>query len=69
MFNKQLAVYLVPSNNGVFNLSKSSTWEVNYTLGVKVIEGEGVLVNISTFSKGMYLLKTKNGIGKRLLYQ
>ena len=66
---KQLVVYPMPSNTGIFNLSESTSWEVYSMLGIKVIQGEGVLVDISKFSKGMYILRTEKGISKRLFFQ
>ena len=65
---EDLKVFPVPSKNGVFNLSKSHKWKVYSLLGVKINEGHGNLVDISKFSKGIYLLKTDTGIIKRLLY-
>jgi hypothetical protein len=59
----------MPSTTGIFNLSKTTSWEVYSMLGVKVAQGEGALVDISNFSKGMYLLRTENGTTKRLLFQ
>lgn len=61
-------VYPVPSNNGKFNLSKSCTWEVYSILGVKIAEGKGDVIDISKVSKGMYLLRTKEGVVKKLYY-
>lgn len=66
---KQLIVYPMPSNNGVFNLNINSAWELYSMLGVRILEGKGTLVDISVFQKGMYLLRTENGETKRLLYR
>ena len=64
----KLKVYPIPSKDGFFNLSKASNWQVYSILGKKVAEGNGKLVNISNFSKGVYILKTNKKTIKRLLY-
>ncbi|SNR76982.1 Por secretion system C-terminal sorting domain-containing protein [Lutibacter agarilyticus] len=69
LLTKQLVLYPMPSNTGIFNLSESTSWEVYSMLGVKVMQGEGVLVDISKFPKGMYILRTEKGISKRLFFQ
>ncbi len=61
-------VYPVPSRDGIFYLSKSKTWEVYSLLGRKISEGKGTVLDISRYSKGVYLLKTNEGVVKRLLY-
>ncbi len=61
-------VYPVPSRDGRFNLSKSKSWKVYSLLGRKITEGDGNLVDISKYSKGIYILKTGNGVIKRLIY-
>lgn len=66
---KQLVVYPMPSSTGIFNLSENTSWEVYSMLGVKVMQGEGVLVDISNFSKGMYILRTEKGVSRRLFFQ
>lgn len=67
--SENLKVYPLPSNDGKFNLSQSKSWKVYSVLGVKVIEGNGVLIDLSKHSTGMYFLKTDDGITKRLLYR
>ena len=61
-------VYPIPSKNGKFNLSTPKTWKVYSLLGVEVSQGTGDQVDISAFSKGIYILRTKSGVIKRLLY-
>lgn len=61
-------VYPVPSSEGKFHLSKSETWEVYSLLGRKIAVGTGSLIDISKFSKGIYILKTDTGVTKKLLY-
>lgn len=61
-------VYPVPNNTGRFHLNKQLNWKVYSVLGVEITEGSGALVDISKFSKGIYLLKTEEGVIKRLVY-
>lgn len=56
----RLEVYPNPSNNGQFNLSIESKWEVYSVLGAKIAEGEGTKVDLSNAAKGAYILKTGN---------
>ena len=65
---QDLKVYPVPSNTGKFTLSKSKKWKVYSLIGAKVKEGNGNTVDLSGFSKGMYMLQTETGILKRLIY-
>ena len=64
----KIGVYPVPSSEGKFHLSKSKTWEVYSLLGRKIAVGTGSLIDISKFSKGIYILKTDTGVTKKLLY-
>lgn len=64
-----LNIYPVPSTDGKFNLSLEKNWKVYSVLGIKVNEGNSKLVDLSRFSKGIYILKTDDGITKRLLYR
>jgi hypothetical protein len=61
---EQLNAYPNPSFNGIFNLRNSETWEVYSTLGQKILSGESSVIDLSDFNKGLYLLKTKDGIDK-----
>ena len=65
---KKLKVYPVPSKDGRFNLDKRTEWKVYTVLGTQIAQGTGSLVDISKFSKGIYLLKTDEGITKRLVF-
>lgn len=49
-----------PAGNGIFNvnLDFDDEWAVYSLIGTKVLEGLGNEVNLSTFPKGIYLLKT-----------
>ncbi|SNR76997.1 Carbohydrate binding module (family 6) [Lutibacter agarilyticus] len=60
ILNEGLNVFPVPSNDGGFQLSKICQWEVFSVLGLKLKEGEGMQVDLSHFSNGMYLLRVDN---------
>ncbi len=62
-------VYPIPSSDGRFNLSKPKKWIAFSILGIEVNRGNGVFVDLSRFSKGIYFLKTEDGVTKRLLYR
>ncbi|MFG6686808.1 carbohydrate-binding protein [Mariniflexile sp. HNIBRBA6329] len=66
---EKLKVYPVPSKDGRFNLDKSTEWKVYTLLGTQIAQGNGVLVDISKFSKGICLLKTNSGVIKKLVYK
>ncbi len=53
-----------PSINGVFTLSKKTTWEVFNLQGQKQTSGKGTLVDLSQLPKGVYVLKSFDGILK-----
>tara|TARA_R110002049_G_scaffold51189_3_gene144963 strand:- start:1820 stop:2752 length:933 start_codon:yes stop_codon:yes gene_type:complete len=53
-----LTAYPNPAQDGRFNLSIESKWEVYSLLGVKVLKGEGKIIDLSTFAKGAYIVKT-----------
>lgn len=59
-----LSVYPNPSQNGVFKLGKSSSWEVFTSLGQSIKAGQGTEVDISNELKGLYIIRTENGIAK-----
>ena len=71
-FNKNsndTKVFPVPSKDGYFNLSKSNSWKVYTTLGSEILSGEGVNLDLSSFSKGMYFLKINEEKIIKLIYQ
>ncbi|PWH84437.1 hypothetical protein DIS18_07870 [Algibacter marinivivus] len=47
-----------PANDGIFNLNIEAKWDVYSLIGTKVLEGEGKQVDLSTFAKGAYILRT-----------
>ena len=53
-----LKVFPNPASNGVFNVSIEGKWDVYSLSGAKVLEGTGNEVNLSSFPKGVYILKT-----------
>jgi hypothetical protein len=65
----KISVYPNPSNSGVFNIKTQTpqNWEVYAIDGRKVLSGHGNKVNISSFSKGIYILRTGSNFAK-LLY-
>lgn len=65
--NDELTVFPVPSKDGSFNLSVNTSWKVYSLLGVLVLEGKGIEVNLSSFAKGEYVLKIENGVTKKLI--
>ena len=60
--NEQFAIYPNPSQNGVFNLSQSANWKVNSILGKELMSGNGAQVNLSGYSKGVYLIKINDKV-------
>lgn len=55
-------VFPNPSSNGIFNLSTVEYWSVLSTLGAELISGTGDKIDLSTYPKGVYLIKVKNQI-------
>ncbi|MDW5288128.1 carbohydrate-binding protein [Formosa sp. PL04] len=64
----QFKVFPNPSKSGQFTLSESLNWTVFSVNGIKLIEGKGVLVDVSKFAKGLYVLKTESGLIKKLVF-
>lgn len=54
----KIVVYPNPSNNGVFSISKSLSWQIFNITGAKLMEGEGDIIDLSRFPKGLYILKS-----------
>ncbi len=63
-----LKVYPNPSEIGKFQLSKSGDWKVFNFLGEKILEGHENQVDLSRFSKGIYILKLDSEV-KKLIYK
>lgn len=64
----KISVFPNPSSSGVFNIKTQAplNWEVHTLDGRKVLSGKGSKVNIASFSKGMYILRTGNSFAKLL---
>lgn len=62
----KLKLYPVPSKDGIFNLSKETSWEVYSLSGAKLLSGNGNKIDFSAFAKGTYLLVTPIGTEKML---
>ena len=61
-------VFPNPSSNGVFTIKNQTleNWKVYNLTGAKVLSGNDKTINISRFSKGMYIIKIKNTFKKIL---
>ncbi len=66
---EKISVFPNPSNNGVFQIKNQTpqNWKVYSITGKKMIEGKGNLIDISSYTKGIYILKINNSFVK-LLY-
>lgn len=62
-------VYPNPSSNGVFTIKNHTkeNWEIYNVNGAKILSGKGDIIDVSSFSKGLYILKLENTY-KKLLY-
>ena len=58
----QYILYPNPSKNGIFTLSEESVWKVVSITGEELISGKGNQINISSYPKGVYLVKINNKI-------
>ena len=65
----KISVFPNPSTSGVFNIKTlgPQNWKVYTITGRKILSGNGSKVNISSFSKGIYILRTGSSFAK-LLY-
>lgn len=64
----ELKVFPVPSSSGIFRLNKESNWEVYTISGIKIASGIANTIDISTFSKGSYIVKVGNS-SKMVIYK
>ena len=66
--NKNFAVYPNPNSKGAFNIQNetSEKWEVYNVNGAKILSGNGKIIDVSNFSKGLYILNIKNSFRKLL---
>ncbi|MFD2727668.1 GH39 family glycosyl hydrolase [Hyunsoonleella rubra] len=68
--SQDFILYPNPSSQGIFTITGllvDEKWEVFTITGVKVLSGRGRLIDISNFSKGLYILKIRNS-SKKLLF-
>lgn len=56
--SKNISVYPNPSK-GIFNLSKEMEWTIYSSLGTKIKQGSGNVINISDQATGIYFIKNK----------
>ncbi len=66
--DQKLKVYPIPSTNGRFNLSVATPWKIYSLIGAEILQGDENLVDLSNFSKGIYILRTESGVIRKLLY-
>ncbi len=66
--NNRIVVYPNPSNSGIFKLKEPTKWEVYNSLGQKMLSENGSIINLTSFSKGSYILKIDNRTSKLLYY-
>lgn len=66
LLDSDLHIFPNPSESGIFNLSMVADWEVYSLQGTRVASGNSGLLDISHFSKGIYLVKV-NGEMKKIL--
>ncbi|WP_299062703.1 T9SS type A sorting domain-containing protein [uncultured Polaribacter sp.] len=64
-----LVVYPNPSSNGLFTIKNQilENWEIYNLNGVKILSGKGEIIDVSNFSKGLYMVKLNNTF-KKLIY-
>ena len=62
-------VFPNPSAEGIFTIKNQNkkSWEVYNLNGAKILSGKGQIINISSFSKGLYIVKIENKF-KKLLF-
>ena len=53
----RISVFPNPSTDGIFNLSQNSNWKVTSILGNQILEGNGDIINLQGYPKGIYLIK------------
>lgn len=62
--SNQLTIFPNPSNDGIFTLSQDAEWSVVNLRGRTIKSGSGKTIDLSSKTKGTYLLKTKNIVQK-----
>ena len=64
--DNNFVLYPNPSSNGVFTVKNLTieNWEIYSISGAKVLSGKGDVIDISNFSKGLYIVKIENSFKK-----
>jgi hypothetical protein len=67
--NNSFVVFPNPSSKGVFTIKTEvlEYWEIYNLNGAKILSGKGEIIDVSNFSKGLYIVKLNNNF-KKLLY-
>ncbi len=60
----EIAIYPNPSENGLFRLSKESSWEIYSIQGKFIRNGEGNSIDLSNNGNGVYILKVDQSVHK-----
>ena len=66
--HKSIELYPNPSSDGRFQLSDIVNWEIYTLQGIRIQKGYSNVLDLSTESKGVYILKTDEGVVS-LMYQ
>ena len=61
------SVYPNPSEDGVFHLVNSSTWDLIDLQGKSLLKGQGIDINLSNYPKGMYFLNIDGSLQKLMI--
>ena len=67
--NTNFVVYPNPSANGIFTIKNQTqeNWEIYNLNGARILSGKGKIIDVSNFSKGLYILKLENTY-KKIIY-
>ncbi len=65
--SKALKAYPNPSATGIFTIEDITTWTVYNSAGSIVLTGEGEKIDLSNYSKGVYILKSDTSVVKLIV--
>jgi hypothetical protein len=67
--NNSFIVFPNPSSKGIFTIKNHTkeNWEIFNLNGAKILSGKGEIIDVSNFSKGLYMVKLNNTF-KKLIY-
>lgn len=68
LYPSKIKAFPNPNSLGIFELSESSAYELYTTDGAKLKSGEGIVVDLTSYPKGIYLLKTTDKV-LRIAYE